>query len=404
MISRWGNLTNVLRRLGCLALIAVVGACGPSPTSQPSGSNAGSLAPTTPSPTESPSVSQRPPIVPTPAASLPPFGVLGVTFVSASHGWALLNAQCSSGGCLRIVETRDGGATWTDIQPPPVKPGDGAIGTPGASSIRFANATDGWVFGPSLWSTHDDGATWNEIQVPGLLANSVQQLEVVGARVAAIGTDQDQTSPGYRIAEAATGSDAWAVTGARSDYGAGPEPTPSLVSSHGTAWYLQVDRVPIDGQRRSSTGWAAWQPPCLGENGPAVLGAGSALELAAACDVGVWGDSASGLAPGVWTFISHDGGDHFAAVGGTLPLSGVRSISMATTSVIVVAGYDQSGDVLLRSTDGGKTWKVVQRVSSGEVRYLGFTTATQGVVILTGTSHGLLMTHDGGATWSVVHL
>lgn len=327
-----------------------------------------------------------------------------MTFVSPTHAWALLNNECSSGGCLRIVETTDGGSTWTDIQPPPVPPGPGFPGTPGASSIRFASATDGWVFGPSLWSTHDDGATWNEIQVPGLLTDTIQQLEVIGPRVAAVGTDQDPTSPGFRIAESPTGSDTWAVTGARSDYGAGPEPTPALVASHGAAWYLQVDRVPIDGQRRSSAGWAAWQPPCSGENGPAVLAATSALELAAACDVGVWGDSASGLPPGVRAFVSHDGGDHFTVVGGALPATGFRTIAMASASVIVVAAYDETGDALLRSNDGGKTWKVVQQLTGGTIRYLGFTTASQGVAIVAGPAEGLLMTHDGGATWSVVHL
>lgn len=329
--------------------------------------------------------------------------MLGVTFVSATHAWALLNAECSGGRCLRIVETTDGGSTWSDIQPPPVPPGDGGLAIPGASSIRFANATDGWVFGPSLWSTHDDGATWNEIQVPGLEVDSIDQLEVVGPVAVAVGSKADLTAPAFRLAEAAVGGDAWEVVGLESEYGAGPEPTPDLVASHGTGWYFQVDRVPIDGQRRSSAGWATWEPPCAGENGPAVLAAASAAELAAACQVGVWGDSASGLAPGVRTFVSHDGGDHFAPVGGALPASGLRGIAMASASVIVVAGYDDTGDVLLRSADGGKTWNVVQRVTAGGLRYLGFTTASQGVAIVTSLADGLLMTHDGGATWSAVH-
>jgi hypothetical protein len=340
---------------------------------------------------------------PTPEASVLEVGVLGVTFVSATHGWALLDQLCSSGRCLRISETTDGGSTWTDIQPPPVKPGPGFPGTAGASSIRFATATDGWVFGPSLWSTHDDGATWTEITVPGLDAESVTQLEVVHGRATAIGSSGGEESPGFRIADSPTGSDAWGVVGAPSEYGAGPEPTAFLVASHGTGWYYQVDRVTLDGQRLSATGWSAWQPPCTGEGGPAVLAAASALELAAACDVGVWGDSSSGLAPGVWAFASHDGGGHFAAVGGALPIGGIRSIAMASASVILVAGYDETGDVLIRSSDSGLTWSVVQRAAANAIRYLGFTTATQGVLIVSGDADGLLMTHDGGATWSAVH-
>ena len=65
---------------------------------------------------------------------------------------------------------------------------------------------------------------------------------------------------------------------------------------------------------------------------------------------------------------------------------------------------------LYRSTDGGATWTTAETYGDGGIGFndLGFTTATQGVVI-----HGLpgppadfasqlLMTTDGGATWAVM--
>ncbi|MBI3750729.1 MAG: hypothetical protein HY263_03600 [Chloroflexi bacterium] len=273
----------------------------------------------------------------------------------------------------------------------------------GVSSIRFANARDGWVFGPSLWSTHDDGATWNEIQLSGFRADSIQQLEVVGSVVAAVGSTADQVAPAFRLAESAIGGDDWHAVGSKSEYGAGPEPTPTLVSTHGMAWFMQVDRVPVDGSRRVNGAWQAWQPPCADEGGPAVLAAASATALAAACQVGAWGPSAHGFPFGGRLFTSSDGGTRFDPVGDAMPIDGARSIAMATPSVIVVAGPGESGDELLRSGDGGKTWAVVAQYDGRFVRYLGFTTATQGVLLLDTSTNGFLMTHDAGLTWQAVH-
>ncbi len=78
----------------------------------------------------------------------------------------------------------------------------------------------------------------------------------------------------------------------------------------------------------------------------------------------------------------------------------------------------QSGaSFIYRSTDSGGSWDTVDDLADGGAgfRDLGFTTATQGVVVsgepTTGTPSStdaaatgsqLLMTHDAGATWTPV--
>jgi photosystem II stability/assembly factor-like uncharacterized protein len=59
---------------------------------------------------------------------------------------------------------------------------------------------------------------------------------------------------------------------------------------------------------------------------------------------------------------------------------------------------------LLVTRDGGASWSVVYHgPGTGVANDLGFTTAQQGVVVeVDGASSALLMTVDGGHTWSPV--
>lgn len=64
------------------------------------------------------------------------------------------------------------------------------------------------------------------------------------------------------------------------------------------------------------------------------------------------------------------------------------------------------GSGLLATFDGGQAWKTVYPASAGQVRFVGFTTATQGFAVVTGDTNvsTLLMTGDGGAVWNPVSL
>jgi hypothetical protein len=268
--------------------------------------------------------------------------------------------------------------------------------TSGVSGLRFADANNGWAFGPDLWATHDGGTTWARVTIPGVPADApVFALETAAGIVHAAVLDGGD----FRVASSPVGSDGWSVSPVRVPVGAGPVPTVQLVLSGAAGWLVENDRTVVGGARLADGSWVAWTPPCAHVVGPAFLTASSPTELAAACDVGLWSSST-----GDHLYLSHDGGSTFAPSGIAAPLTMAAMAAMASPSVVVVGGIDATGSVLAATTDSGRTWKVVERLPAGQIADLGFTTATQGVVIVGGVggSASLLMTRDGGQTWHAV--
>ena len=324
---------------------------------------------------------------------LPPgFTPASVTFVSPSTGWALGSAPCSTPPCTSVARTSDGGRTWVGIPAPRTVLQDlpGAANA-GVSTIRFANRLDGWAFGAELWATHDGGGTWHRVTIPGVAPNGmIEDLEAANGAVH-VGVIDNQSQ--VRVATSPVGVDRWTTALAATQVGAGPVPTGQMVLQGGVGWFLQVDRTVVGGLRLVGGQWVAWTPPCATAGGPAVLAASSATELVAACDVGLW----SGGPPAERLYVSHDAGASFADLG-VIPAVGVQAVA-ATAGRILVAGTTTGQQVLLLSTDGGRTWVPVLSRSGTAWVDVGFTTATQGVAIAT---HELVMTSDGGQTWKPV--
>lgn len=338
----------------------------------------------------------------------PGFQPVSVTFVSASQGWLLGSIPCSPDPCAAVLRTTDGGRTWESILAPPTTIVSAAAGTTGVSGLRFADALDGWAYGPELWVTHDGGTSWYQLALPGIADQAgVMSLEAAGGSVRVV--YQDTTGDArMAIATSPVGKDAWAVSPTRVELGAGPVPRPQIVLHGSAGWILENDRVVTDGARLTQGAWQAWQPPCLGTIGPADLGAADATHLVAACDVGLYATPG-----GVHLYMSSDGGASFTESSTLVPLAGESGITVAPPasgdwSTVVVAGSQQSGGgwALVGSFDRGKTWSTVYRApSNASISYVGFTTSSQGVAIQTdGTTSRLLMTRDGGHTWSTVSL
>jgi photosystem II stability/assembly factor-like uncharacterized protein len=179
---------------------------------------------------------------------------------------------------------------------------------------------------------------------------------------------------------------------------------------------LNVNRTVVSGARLDPTGpapsssaWSAWDPPaCAKANGAGLVAAASATDIYALCAEGVWGTPDPGTtAPHNWLFHSTDGGQTFSAVGevpGRSPLS--FTVAPGSDQTIVV---DDSQVGLEASFDGGRTWKTVEpgtaySSSGGEqwFGYVGFTTASQGVAVRYKPAPEVLITRDGGRTWSAV--
>ena len=203
----------------------------------------------------------------------------------------------------------------------------------------------------------------------------------------------------YRVASSPVGADDFRLSAVRVPVGAGPVPSVQLVLSGVAGWLIENDRTVVGGARLVNGAWVAWQPPCADVVGPAFLAASSPTELAAACDVGLWGTST-----GDHLYLSHDGGSTFVESGAAVPLQMAAQVASASPSVIVVGGSDATGAVLVATFDGGRTWTIVARLGAVTIADLGFTTAAQGVVITApaGGPASLLMTRDGGRTWAAV--
>lgn len=86
-------------------------------------------------------------------------GEIGFDFLDARVGWLHVAAATNTGNSYgTLFGTRDGGATWRQLQMP--------IGSP----VRFVTPQDGWtaggVVGRSFYMTRDGGASWTEAGVP----------------------------------------------------------------------------------------------------------------------------------------------------------------------------------------------------------------------------------------------
>jgi len=318
-----------------------------------------------------------------------------VTFVSPTEGWVLGTAPCSSAPCTSILRTLDAGETWQGIAAPRTALSEGVSQNPGSgvNQLRFANASDGWAFGPDLWATHDGGSTWQAVSLPGVPAGStVMALEASAVTVTAVVTDGDGN---IRIETSPVGQDAWALSPVSVPIGAGPVPVPQLVLQGSSGWMVEVDRTVIGGARLTNGQWQRWSPPCLNGGGPMELAASSPLALVADCSLGIW----TGTPVGTHLFVSQDGGTTFAEAPATIPGDG-GAIASPSPSVAVVGSTD-----LVATFDGGQTWSTVYSGGSGSgFDLVGFTTPEQGVAIrgTAGEGSTLLITRDGGHSWSAV--
>ena len=373
----------------------------------PSGSAPTATIPSTPGPSASQPSAGPPSASPSSEPVPVGFAPMSVTFVSVDEGWVLGSAACGSGRCPAIERTNDGGRTWAMVPAPKaaVAAGYGPYSgvTSGISGLRFATPSDGWAFGPDLWATHDGGASWTKVSVPGLSSGStLVALESAHGSVHAAFQAQGR---GFPIATSPVGRDAWSVSPHQVPVvGGGPDPTIQFVLSGDTGWLLENNRMVAAGAQLVNGTWQTWKPPCenvlLGPVNPASIAASSPTDVVVACDM--FGDVNGPL--GYHLFVSRDGGASFVAKGGRLPVDSINGVATPGTSTIVIAGWDSTEAVLVGSFDGGKTWSTVVRAGTVQLSDLGFTTPSQGVVITNSASgsSGLLMTRDGGHTWSAV--
>ena len=374
----------------------LLAACSPATPSRTPSPSPRSVATATPSPLSSPT--PAPSLIAVPDGS--GFEPNSVTFVSIEMGWALGGAPCSSGTCVALRRTLNGGRSWSAVGAPPALFSPASEQGQGVSQIRFANSFDGWAFGPDLWSTHDGGLHWTKI---GL--TDVSSLETAAGLVHAVALDQ--STDAFAFETSVTRRDAWVKSGSL-QLGAGPVPESDLVLQGSTGWVIENDREVIDGARLVAGRWLTWRAPCDTTGGTGVIAAPTVSSLVAICEQGIWGPSGYQGPPAVRAYFSDNGGATFF-LGGTVPggqagASGDVVASPARGAAVTDVLTNTNQSELLETLNFGASWRIVATAPPSMLfTYLGFTSSSQGVAIESGRPTSmLLMTFDGGRVWSPV--
>ena len=237
-----------------------------------------------------------------------------------------------------------------------------------------------------MFGTEDGGRSWQLLDVP---FHGAADLAIWNGTVYAASYDTGNAT--VDVWTTPVGSSSWTKHTTGIPIGAGPVPATQLVLSGSNGWLLEVDRTVVGGAQLTSSGdWTTWTPPCATANGPAWLSASSAVDLVASCDEHTYGGGP--IESSIW--FSHDGGADVHAPYRTRRRAPSPHRKGSKAVVVGVAGIE-------RTTDEGATWHNDFVAGSLSVD-LGFTTATQGFIIL--DNGEMLMTYDAGATWQRVTL
>ncbi|MEO8889204.1 MAG: hypothetical protein ABI301_01200 [Jatrophihabitantaceae bacterium] len=260
--------------------------------------------------------------------------------------------------------------------------------------LRFANESDGWAGVDQLYSTHDGGATWTREQLGGA-TSVVTDIETGGGYVFANTTtcpSSGDCTRASRVYASPIGRDKWqAVSTPLSG-----DATPGGLTVHGSDWYLPLDTGIYHGHGTSAPIRAANPCPADGSYraSPTIAVADSA-HLDALCQSQGAAGSASYQLYG-----TTDGGRRWVKAGPSrIQASGLFGITDNGRGVLLEA-VASGGSAILRTTDDGATIRNSSiSAPSGGLPWadLGFTTATQAVVVLAGTA--IYLSHDSGASF-----
>jgi hypothetical protein len=297
-------------------------------------------------------------------------------------------------------------------------------------SVRFANTSDGWVYGglavarrssaasgteiePVLWSTHDGGLIWRQQPLRGL-GEQDTILDLEASHGTAYLMESTKTYGKLTVKSSPVSADSWHVsnTAALGGPAGGSEQTGAFVLAGSSGWLVEGNDRGTTGSARLEDGrWVAWTPPCVAVGHSfSIPAASTPSSLVASCVMGGFAYPLSSSAPpgaklgSTWLYVSLDGDKSFTVgpeIGAHLGFLGV--LASPTPGVILAAGQTASGhDELLASFDGGLQWSSAY---TGDIAYVGFTSPTQGVAIVRtyqGAASTMIMTFDGGHHWAAV--
>jgi hypothetical protein len=332
-----------------------------------------------------------------------------VSFVSASTGFVLGTSPCANAPCTALVTTANGGQSWERVATPPASFASASSpSSVSVSQVLFANASDGWVYGPTLWATYNGAGNWAEVKLGGpvyLLATTAHEVYAVVGSCSP--SANNCPTPALRLERSAVGSPVWHTVAGISGYG-----TTGLLNAKGDdAWvsFPPKNTGPVMIWRTSDSGgtWQRLPNNCYQPSqatdlaGMASPGGNVLYELCA-------GNPGAGQ-EGKALWVSNNGGTSGHVVS-RLPLGGLAlSIASPTTTDVLVTAVSGASFVY-RSTNSGNTWATRNFSDGGAGFYdFAFVTPTFGATVEGGPQDGpskdkVLDTTNGGATWSTVHI
>jgi hypothetical protein len=353
--------------------------------------------PSTHSSTQVQSSTSSPP--PSTASVVPAFEAAGVSFDAAGDGFAIASRGCAALLCPGYLLRQPVGAQeWTRTRPLTMPIGADLASCAGqcVNEIRFATATDGYLYGPNVvFTTIDAGRTWTRE------SGSVADLEVSAAAVVRVSSSACAPDCTYTVSAANVGSPHWQdatlpngpLTG-RSVY---------LAATSGATFFLGVDTEDAakDALFQSVDGGLTW----------ALLRRG----LCAASDgQGELSDIAANPAGTVVDYVcsstSSNHGYQLAVAGTAAPVDLGAVPAAAGVSPQIAIGPTGtsllSAGMLYVNGSSAHGWKTVRVPrADGEARFLGFpagrATADQVPAMYLGPDGSALWTSlDEGKTWN----
>ena len=351
------------------------------------------------------------------------FQPVAMSFVNATQGWAMGSVSCPapSGGspsspssCPDIEATTNGGATWSILGavPEPLTPYVGPNVTGAVGDMVFANAKDGYLFGPGLQVTTDGAHSWTS----GSVASVIQ---VVVAGRAAYALSQATSYPGPSPAtlwRAPLGTNTWSKV-------LMPPVNPNLstldqlLAERTTLLILQPG--PSMAQSVSAQSGGLWM---------STDGAASWTYRATPCTQEDGGPALASIAlghPDAWLFDCYNGEQssqetntqhhlYGTANGGA---SWVRLADPTHTGAPILMTDNGAGHAFLATEgarnqlvgtfNGGRTWSVLSPEVPGFYGWADLGFVTPAVGFLVGPTHGgvpqyAYRTDDGGHSWKVI--
>ncbi len=355
---------------------------------------------------------------PHPATEQPAFETAAASFVTPSLGWVLGRTGCAD--CSGLLMTRDGGRHWTALPAPPAPIGYDTQSPAAVANLAFADAENGFLYGPAMLVTHDGGRSWTREPLPPVPTSAVGAHPfAIGAGYAYAVTQPSENSP-YSLWRTAVGSRTW--TRLPLPEGAAPPVTGngslSVYAEGSTVVLLRPGFTgPVSERGQSGELWAGsdgtrWQSrpvPCKppGGGGAAVLSVALGHPDAWLLDCfnneqsqqeqntqhHLFGTADAGL---TWVRLADPASHDMPAL---LADNGSGHAFLAAEGVV---------DELRATFDGGLHWQTVLAPGGEFAAYadLTFLTARTGfVVVATGTlSAHLYRTDDGGRTWRILRV